>query len=167
MSPAAIRISGSSAGEAAGKNHNVASGSLGNHVSKRLVKHGIGDLGTRFVDVGVGATLGVDDLKIGARLARNRNRLDLDVILAKCVSDPFAGLTCKNGDGGRLSAQLSNNLGDVDTLAARISPEPRDAIHLVNGKVWHLDGLVQGGVERDGVDAGHSRSSVCGVGMGA
>ena len=76
-------------------------------------------------------------------------------------------MTCKNGDSGRLSAQLSDNLGDIDALAARVLPEPRDAIHLVNGKIWHLDGLVQSGVERDGVDAGHSRSSVCGAAIGA
>lgn len=100
MSPASIRVSRCSAGEAAGKNYDIASGSLGDNINKCLFKYAVGDFGTRLVDVGIGAALSVDNLKVGACFSGNGNCLDLDVILAKRIGNLLSGLTGKNGDGG-------------------------------------------------------------------
>ena len=68
--------------------------------------------------------------------------------------DRDSGVAGEDGHGLGGPAELGDDLGDVDALAAGVAPQLGDAVDRVEGEAGDVDGLVEGGVERDGVDHG-------------
>ena len=126
------------------------------HLAHKPVEHPsqllVCDLGTRLVDVGVRLERGILDLEVGARLTLDLKHLALDAQLGQHVTQHGAGVTAKKRDGHGFRSQLTHDLRDIDALATGIYAQLADAVHGIEPQI--LDGcrLVEGGIERDGID---------------
>jgi len=94
----------------------------------------------------------VHDFEVGTRLALGKGGVHTNPVGLECGLDPCAGVAGEDGPRLGDAAELLDDLRDVDALAAGVAAELNDAVDLIDLEVGNLSGLVERGVEGNGVD---------------
>ena len=153
--PGAVGVPRRAGRQAARQHHNVPDAEGCRQLCQQGVQLGGGDGGAGLVDVGVGVVCRVDDLQVAAGLAGfGVAEIAVEAEGAELRGQGAAGLAGQKAGGPAGPAQLGDDLGDVDPLAAGVGAQRGDAVDGVEGEMGYLHRFIQRRVEGDGIDHG-------------
>ena len=150
--PHAVGVYRRAFGQTARQDNDITRLNFSDQRRQHAVQHILRNGQAGFIQVGIGVAGGIDYLEVGTGFPLHKGEIGLDAQSVHRVRDASAGRAAQHADGRARPADFGDDLGHIQSLAAGVGAQGRNAVDRVEREVRDLDGFIQCGVECYGID---------------